>query len=215
VITVEDTGRGFPPEVAETIFEPFSQWDVDGHATGGLGIGLALARGIVGLHGGRVEASSSGPGKGSRFSVRLPAAQPLARADGARPEAIAGGRGCKVLVADDNRDAAETLARFLEACGHEVRIAHDGLAAIAECERFEPQVAVLDIGMPGADGYAVARRLRARDTARPRLIALTGWGQEHDRTRALAAGFDYHLTKPADPLAVNELIVKSCREAAM
>jgi PAS domain S-box-containing protein len=215
VITVEDTGRGFPPEIAETLFEPFSQWDVEGHSTGGLGIGLALARGIVGLHGGRVEAASAGQGKGSRFSVRLPAAQALARDEGERPKPIAQGRGCRVLVADDNRDAADTLARFLETCGHEVRTAHDGLAAIAECERFAPHVAVLDIGMPGADGYAVARRLRERDGARPRLIALTGWGQEHDRSRALAAGFDNHLTKPADPLAVHELIVKSCREAPM
>jgi len=214
-VTVEDSGRGFPPEMAEKIFEPFSQWNADGQATAGLGIGLALVRGIVVLHGGSVEAASAGPGKGSRFTVRLPAAQSVKLAGPARASSPAAGAGVKVLLADDNRDAADTLARVLAAYGHEVRVAYDGLSAIEECVRFAPHIAVLDVGMPGADGYEVARTLRERDHARPKLIALTGWGQEQDRSRALAAGFDHHLTKPADPQRVHELIVKTCTETQM
>jgi PAS domain S-box-containing protein len=213
VITVDDTGRGFPPEMAEKIFDAFSQWNAEGHATAGLGIGLALVRGIVGLHGGRVEATSSGPGKGSRFTVRLPAVQPAARGDAPRESRVSTRSGFKVLVADDNRDAADSLARVLGFYGHDVRVAYDGHAALAECASFAPHVAVLDVGMPGADGYEVARRLRDERAARPKLIALTGWGQESDRSRALAAGFDHHLTKPADPQSVHELIVKSCLDA--
>jgi two-component system CheB/CheR fusion protein len=215
VISIEDTGRGFPPELTELIFEPFSQWEADGHATGGLGIGLALVRGIVGLHGGSVEASSPGPGKGSRFSVRLPAAAEAPRSDAVRAQAIAPGGGFRVIIADDNRDAADTLSHILSAYGHEVRVAYDGVAALRLCAQFEPHAAVLDIGMPGADGYEVAQRLRQDHGARLRLIALTGWGQEQDLSRALAAGFDHHLTKPADPQAVHELIVKTCAELRM
>jgi CheY-like chemotaxis protein/anti-sigma regulatory factor (Ser/Thr protein kinase) len=196
LVTVEDTGRGFPAAMAERIFEPFTQWNADGQLGAGLGIGLALVRGIVNLHGGRVEASSAGPGKGSRFTVRLPAAQAVARASEAQRAPIAAS-GRKVLVADDNRDAADSLARILAAYGHDVRVAYDGHAALAECARFSPHVAVLDVGMPLADAW-------------PKLIALTGWGQDNDRHRALAAGFDHHLTKPADPESVHELIVKSC-----
>ena len=215
VVTVEDTGRGFPPEMAQKIFEPFSQWTAEGQASAGLGIGLALVRGIVELHGGRVEAASAGPGKGSRFLVRLPCAQAAAPAAPARVASGPDGAGVRVLVADDNRDAADSLARILAAYGHDVRVAYDGHAAIEECRRFVPHVAVLDVGMPGADGYQVARTLRSGDASRPKLIALTGWGQQQDRSRALGAGFDHHLTKPADPQAVHELIVKSCRNISM
>jgi CheY-like chemotaxis protein len=215
IVSVEDTGRGFPPEMAQRIFEPFSQWNAEGQTSAGLGIGLALVRGIVGLHGGRVEATSAGPGKGSRFVVRLPSAQSTAHAGAARVASASDGAGVKVLVADDNRDAADSLARILAAYGHDVRVAYDGRSALDECRRFAPQVAVLDIGMPGADGYEVARLLRNGGAASPKLIALTGWGQEQDRSRALAAGFDHHLTKPADPQSVHELIVKSCRKRLM
>ncbi|HWI37645.1 MAG TPA: PAS domain-containing protein [Burkholderiales bacterium] len=215
VVAVEDTGRGFPPAMAQKIFEPFSQWNAEGQASAGLGIGLALVRGIVELHGGRVEATSAGPGKGSRFVVRLPCAPSAAHAGAARVASAPDGTTVKVLVADDNRDAADTLARILATYGHDVRVAYDGHSAIEECRRFSPQVAVLDIGMPGADGYQVARTLRSDDASRPKLIALTGWGQEQDRSRALDAGFDHHLTKPADPQSVHELIVKSCRNTLM
>ena len=215
VVTIEDTGRGFPPEMAEKIFEPFSQWNAEGQTSAGLGIGLALVRGIVGLHGGRVEAASAGPGKGSRFVVRLPSTQAVARASPAHVARAPDAAGTRVLVADDNRDAADTLARILATYGHEVRVVYDGHAALDECERFAPHVAVLDVGMPGADGYEVARTLRNARGTRPKLIALTGWGQEADRNRAIDAGFDHHLTKPADPQSVHELIVKSCRKALM
>ncbi|HET7670099.1 MAG TPA: PAS domain-containing protein [Burkholderiales bacterium] len=208
VCTVADTGRGFPPELAEHLFDAFAQWDA-GHTTGGLGIGLALVRGIVALHGGSVGAQSDGAGKGSRFTVRLPSIE--AAVAPPAPAAPASGEACvRVLVADDNRDAADSLARLLGAYGHEVRVAYDGLSAIQLFDQFAPDVAVLDIGMPGADGYEVARRLRAKHGAAPHLIALTGWGQEHDRARALAEGFDKHLTKPADPAAVQALIVTFC-----
>jgi PAS domain S-box-containing protein len=215
VVMVEDTGRGFPPDMAEKIFEPFSQWHAEGQASAGLGIGLALVRGIVGLHGGRVDAASAGAGKGSRFVVRLPCAAMASQAGPARVLSPPDGAGVKVLIADDNRDAADSLARILAAYGHDVRVAYDGQAAIDECRRFAPQVAVLDVGMPGADGYQVARALRSGDASSPKLVALTGWGQEQDRSRALAAGFDHHLTKPADPQSVHELIVKSCRNIPM
>jgi PAS domain S-box-containing protein len=207
VLSVRDDGMGFPPELARQLFEPFAQWAPPEQAAAGLGIGLSLVRGIVELHGGTVSAASEGPGKGSRFEVRLPlsvAAQPgTPRASAAPPVASP---GVRVLVADDNRDAADTLCRILALYGHEVRSAYDGAAAIAVCESFQPHAAVLDIGMPGRSGYDVARELRARRGAKLRLIALTGWGTEGDVQRARDAGFDHHLTKPADPGLLNEMI---------
>ena len=207
VIAVSDNGMGFPPELAGSLFEAFAQWAPAEHAAAGLGIGLSLVRGIVELHGGTVSAASEGPGKGSRFEVRLPlavAAQPAApRASTAPPVAPP---GVRVLVADDNRDAADTLCRILALYGYEVRTAYDGAAALEVCESFQPHAAVLDIGMPGRNGYDVARELRARRGAKLRLIALTGWGTEGDVQRARDAGFDHHLTKPADPGVLNEMI---------
>ena len=213
-IVVEDTGRGFPPEMAERIFEPFSQWTPDAQSAGGLGIGLALVRGIVELHGGSVIAESRGPGTGSRFTVRLPVARRVAAAAPSdAPAAGAGGPGVKVLVADDNRDAADTLARLLALNGHDVRVAYDGVVAIELADAFEPQVAVLDIGMPRANGYEVAKALRRKYGDALRLVALTGWGQEHDRRHAIEAGFNEHVTKPADPQVLNALIRESLKSA--
>jgi PAS domain S-box-containing protein len=207
VIVVRDNGIGFPPELARQLFEPFAQWAPSEHATGGLGIGLSLVRGIVELHGGTVSAASEGPGRGSRFEVRMPlaaAGQATApRAPAARPVAPP---GVRVLIADDNRDAADTLGRILSLYGYEVRTAYDGSAALEVCETFRPHAAVLDIGMPVRTGYDVARVLRARRGAELRLIALTGWGSEDDVQRAREAGFDHHLTKPADPRMLNEMI---------
>jgi CheY-like chemotaxis protein/two-component sensor histidine kinase len=207
LIAVSDDGMGFPPELARSLFEAFAQWAPAEHAAAGLGIGLSLVRGIVELHGGTVSAASEGPGKGSRFEVRLPlsvAAQPATpRASSAPPVALP---GVRVLVADDNRDAADTLCRILALYGYEVRSAYDGAAALEVCESFQPHAAVLDIGMPGRSGYDVARELRARRGAKLRLIALTGWGTEGDVQRARDAGFDHHLTKPADPRVLNEMI---------
>ncbi len=206
LITVTDDGIGFPSDLARQLFEPFAQWAPAEHAAAGLGIGLALVRGIVELHGGTANASSEGPGKGSRFEVRLPLAvgQPAAaRATKAVPMAQP---GVRVLVADDNRDAADTLCRLLSLYGYEVRAAYDGSAALEVCESFRPHAAVLDIGMPGRNGYEVARSLRERRGKELRLVALSGWGSESDVQRARDAGFDEHLTKPADPALLNEML---------
>jgi PAS domain S-box-containing protein len=207
LITVTDDGMGFPPEMAQQLFEPFAQWAPVQHAAAGLGIGLSLVRGIVELHGGSAIAASAGPGKGSRFEVRLPLA-PLSvpAAPRAASSTAAAPPGVRVLVADDNRDAADTLCRILALYGYEVRCAYDGAGALEICESFRPQVAVLDIGMPVLNGYELARELRARHGGKLRLIALTGWGGEADVRRAREAGFDHHVTKPADPATLNEVI---------
>ena len=176
-------------------------------AASGLGIGLSLVRGIAELHGGTASAASGGQGKGSRFEVRLPLdvdghfAEP--RGPGAPPMAPP---GMRVLVADDNRDAADSLCRILSLYGYEVRAAYDGGAALQVCESFRPHVAVLDIGMPGQNGYDVARRLRERRGADLRLVALSGWGSEADVQRSRDAGFDQHFTKPVDPAMLNQIL---------
>ena len=206
VIAVTDNGAGFPPELALQLFEPFAQWAPAEHSAAGLGIGLSLVRGIVELHGGSASAASEGRGKGSRFEVRLPLAAggqaAEVRAPGAPPKAPP---GVRVLVADDNRDAADSLCRILSLYGYEVRAAYDGSAALEVCESFRPHAAVLDIGMPGQSGYDVARRLRERG-ADLRLVALSGWGGEADVQRSRDAGFDQHFTKPIDPAMLNEVL---------
>jgi PAS domain S-box-containing protein len=205
-IAVRDSGAGLAPEMLDRAFDTFVH--APGAATaaageGGLGIGLSLVRGLVELHGGHVAARSDGPGRGATFLVELPldataAATPPPAPRPAAPSTPSAGR--RVLVADDNRDAAATLALLLELEGHEVRVAHDGREALDAFEAFGPEVALLDIGMPGLDGYAVAREVRARaPQPRPLLVAITGWGQAHDRARAADAGYDLHLTKPVDP----------------
>ena len=213
VVSVQDNGIGFTPEVAGRLFEPFAQLTSPTERShGGLGIGLSLVQGIVALHGGKVEARSAGPGKGSEFIVRLPLpAQPGPadeRGPGAERPKAAPASGVKVLVADDNRDAADSLERILSLYGYEVHVAYDGKAALDVESAFQPRVAVLDIGMPGANGFEVARAIRQRRNGSVTLIALTGWGQEGDRRRAMDAGFDYHLTKPVDPEALNDLLVE-------
>jgi CheY-like chemotaxis protein len=171
------------------------------HTAGGLGIGLALAKGIVELHGGRIEAVSGGPGMGSRFTVRLPnvLAVPanVARAENKSNGSMAPGK--RILLADDNRDAAESLAILLRLEGHEVELAHDGEAALQCFAQRRPDVALLDIGMPKANGYEVARQIRATAGAEVMLIAVTGWAQDSDKAQSKAAGFDHHLTKPIEP----------------
>ena len=210
LFTVLDNGIGFPPERAQQIFEPFSQIAPAEQSATGLGIGLSLVRGLVELHGGSVRAVSEGPGRGSRFEVRLPLA---ASAEPAAPRAravdVAAPLGVRVLIADDNRDAADTLCRLLALYGYEVRSVYDGDAALDVCESFRPHVAVLDIGMPLKSGYDVARELRARYGAGIRLVALTGWGTDADVQRARDAGFDHHLTKPVDPQDLNAVISSS------
>jgi PAS domain S-box-containing protein len=201
VISVIDSGIGIPGESLESVFDMFSQVGRNmQHAQGGLGIGLSLVRQLVGLHGGTVAASSEGAGKGSTFVVRLPldleTAPAGSGADG--PEAAATARKTfRILVADDNVDAATTLASLLEMYGHDLRVAHDGPQGLQIAEQFHPEIVFLDIGMPGMTGYEVARRLRQmKALARSTIVAVSGWGTKDDRTRAEEAGFDMHFTKP-------------------
>ena len=178
-----------------------------GHSEGGLGIGLALVHGLTELHGGIVEAKSEGLGRGSEFIVKLPIVAPGAveapPADAPAPAPI----GRRVLVADDNQDAADSLAMILEMAGHDVRVVHDGQSAVSAAQSFRPETVLLDIGMPQLNGYDVARALRQEPWgAGITLIALTGWGQESDRQKAMNAGFNHHLTKPVDPAMLESLI---------
>ena len=218
-ITVRDNGVGLAAGDRERIFDMFSQLDAaaGGRAAQGLGIGLALVRGLVELHGGRVGVDSDGPGRGSTFRVELPLAvvdagapaptTPTVWSTSIAAPAAPAERGQRVLVADDNVDAAQTLAMLLQLHGHDTRVAHDGRAALAAFAAFAPDVALLDIGMPELNGFQVAERIRAQPRgADVRLVALTGWGQDHDRREALAAGFDRHFTKPVDPDALLRLI---------
>ena len=201
-IDVIDSGIGIEPALLPRVFEMFSQMQGSlDRAEGGLGIGLALVRGLVELHGGHVGAQSGGLGQGSRFTVRLPllpGAQPPARDSADVPQTIQP-RSARILVADDNRDAAASLATLLSLDGHDVRVANDGAQALVEAEAFRPDIALLDIGMPKRNGYEVARAIRAASWAlQPVLVAVTGWGQSEDKRRALEAGFDRHFTKPLD-----------------
>jgi PAS domain S-box-containing protein len=215
VFEVTDNGIGIPEDALPYIFDMFSQ--VKGaHPShgGGLGIGLALAKGLVALHGGTIEARSGGRGSGSTFRVTLPGLQ-MATTEAAQGPTIEPA-GCRrrVLVVDDNRDAADSLGMLLGLSGHEVRVAHGGIEAVRMAEQFRPDVCILDIGMPEMDGYDVARALRAEPWGNVIcLIALTGWGQPGDKARAAAAGFDHHLTKPIDPHRV-EAVIRGARQPA-
>ena len=201
VIEVADDGIGIAPHRLDDVFEMFSQGETKAHGgTPGLGIGLAVVRSLVGLHGGTVRAYSAGAGQGTRIRVTLPAlAQSAQAAVAAAPAADGSTRGLRVLLADDNADAANLLALLLEAEGHAVHTAFDGISAMALADTQRPDVMVLDIGMPGANGYEVARWVREQPWgAAVRLVAVTGWGHEHDGGRALDAGFDVRLVKPVD-----------------
>ena len=209
VITVTDTGIGVPPEFLPTMFDLFTQ--VQGkleREQGGLGIGLALVRRLVEMHGGTVTARSDGHGCGTEVTVRLPVA--VTRAIGsAAPEPAAPPvvPPRRVLIADDNRDAAEALSLRLQLAGHEVRVVHDGVEAVSAAEAFSPEVVLLDLGMPRMDGYAAARKMRTSPWRRKAtLIALTGWGQQEDRDRSAAAGFDLHLVKPVGEVELFEAL---------
>ena len=218
VVTVRDNGVGIAPDMLAAVFEMFTQVarSIE-RANGGLGIGLSLVQRLVELHGGAVSAHSAGVGLGSSFAVRLPLMlAPLVASPGLAQAADAarngGQRGAqagalRVLVADDNVDAAATLAALLEIAGHTVRVVHDGAAAVEEAARFRPDLAFLDIGMPFMDGYEAARRLRQLPALEGvMLVALTGWGTEEDRARSRAAGFDRHLLKPALPDDVDAVL---------
>ena len=203
VIEVRDTGVGISPEMLSHVFELFTQVDTSiERASGGLGIGLSLVRALVGLHGGSVRAESDGRGKGSVFTVRLPSAigeEPSGEPEQEPARDRAEPRRARILVVDDNVDSAKGMSRLLVSSGHEVETAHDGRTALEMARRFRPEVVLLDIGLPGMDGYQVAEKLRQEDCGRVAiLVAITGYAQEKDRDRSRGAGFDHHLAKPVD-----------------
>ena len=215
VVSVRDNGMGIPAEMLDHIFEPFAQLDRSyERPDAGLGIGLTLTKRLIDLHGGRIEARSAGRGKGTEFLIHLPAiaavpAKPATprRAD---PELSV---SCRVLIADDNHDAAVSLSILLQSMGHDTRVVHDGIEALEEAELFRPDVVLLDIGMPRLDGYETARRMAHQPwAATSQIVAVTGWGQETDRQRAKDAGFHRHLVKPVDLDALREVMSQGCEQ---
>jgi PAS domain S-box-containing protein len=210
VIRVRDTGVGIDATLLPLIFEPFVQAERSlARSQGGLGVGLTLVRRLVELHGGTVSASSPGPGQGSEFVVRLPALLDGDDELAARPERLSRGSTAprRVLVVDDNVDAAESAAMLLRFLGHEVAMAHDGFAALEMVRDFRPEIVLLDLGLPGMSGYDVARTLRALPENKGLVIAaVTGYGQEEDRRRSKEAGIDYHLTKPLAPQTLTAFV---------
>jgi two-component system, chemotaxis family, CheB/CheR fusion protein len=210
VVRVSDNGAGISPELLPQIFDLFVQEERSlDRSQGGLGIGLTLVRSLVERHGGRVEVASEGPGRGSEFTVRLPLlpASPGVEPSSARDSREAGTAAARLLLVEDNLDAAEALGELLRMWGHEVHVAHDGASALRLAAAERPDVLLLDIGLPGMDGYEVARRLRATPGfERVKLVALTGYGQESDRQRASEAGFNHHLVKPVDLERLRDLL---------
>jgi signal transduction histidine kinase/ActR/RegA family two-component response regulator len=209
VISVRDNGGGISRELLPRVFDLFAQAPGHRHGKGGLGIGLTLVRSMVELHGGTVEARSEGPRHGSEFILRLPleGVGPVPSREPVAAAAEVPSR--RVLVVDDNRDGADSLGVLLALLGVEARTAHDGTAALVALDEFRPSAILLDIGMPGMDGYEVAQRVRQHPYGRDViLVALTGFGQERDRQLAVEAGFDHHLVKPLDFQALRELLTR-------
>src|SRR5690606_4195638 len=219
-LTVSDDGIGIPAEKLERVFEMFEQVDrsLERNAKG-LGLGLTLVKSLVEMHGGSVEARSDGLGRGSSFTVRVPIVrrapretqlfgEAAAAVDGAAREVPAGSaaRRRRVLIVDDNVDAASMLSRLVSLLGHETCVALDGLKALEAMPAFHPDIVLLDIGMPGMNGYDVARRIRESGGAQPVLVALTGWGQVKDKQRAAEAGFDHYLVRPVERAALQTLL---------
>ncbi len=210
-ISIADSGIGITKDELPRLFDRFYQSQRRGaRFLGGLGIGLALVRRLVELHGGTVEARSEGPGRGSEFVVRLPiTGAPAADSSGSTDATLehAARARKRVLIVDDNADGADSLGRLLESLGHEAAMEYDGHAALERAKAFAADVILLDLGMPGLDGFEICRRLRASDSPhRPRIVAMTGWGREGDRARTAAAGFDAHLVKPIDLAALTRLL---------
>ncbi len=214
VITVRDSGIGMDEELLPNVFDVFTQADRNlDRSQGGLGIGLSLVRDLTELHGGSVAAFSDGVGKGSRFEVRIPALQevPALETDNSdkTPEIIDAVVPRRILIVEDNVDAASSLATLLRAMGHTVHAAHDGVAAVEAIPMLRPEIVILDIGLPEMDGYQVARHLRETFRNDLILIALTGYGSEEARKKALEVGFDHHLVKPVDPVVLQQLLKTS------
>ncbi|MDP9120800.1 MAG: MEKHLA domain-containing protein [Acidobacteriota bacterium] len=214
LVTVEDTGIGIPASALPSIFDMFSQVDRSiERSTGGLGIGLALVKGVVEMHGGTVEAASPGEGRGSTFTLRLPIRQDRTEAlpeepAAARPDSAAGSKR-RILVVDDNRDSATSMAMMLQLLGNEIRTAEDGIEAVELAEQFRPQVILMDIGMPRLNGYEATRRIREQPWGRDmKVIALTGWGQDIDRQKSSEAGCEGHLVKPINWPDLEKLLIE-------
>ena len=216
-ICVKDNGEGIPTEMIDKVFNMFTQVDAGARAQGGLGIGLTLARTLVHLHGGSIEAKSGGRGQGCEFLIRLPVAHAVsasASAAAVHHEKPVNGKLRRVLVVDDNYDAADSLGMLLQYLGAEAMTVHDGKAALDAARAFQPGVMLLDLGMPGMSGWEVARRVREDPSLRhTTLVALTGWGQREDRRRTQEAGFDYHLVKPADLPTLQSILASREDEA--
>jgi CheY-like chemotaxis protein len=207
VLTVTDSGVGIAAEVLPRVFDLFTQGvSSSGGAQAGLGIGLALARRLVEMHGGTIEAASDGSGRGSTFTIRFTGA--VVASSSPSPEAPPRAREVarRVMVIDDNRDAADLTAMLVSELGGESAVAYDGESGLAVVERFHPDIVLLDLGMPGIDGYETCRRIRRRYGPELRVIAVTGWAQEQDKNRAMLAGFDAHMTKPIDPATLGQLL---------
>lgn len=207
VIRVRDTGKGIPPNMLQKIFHLFIQVDQSlDRSEGGLGLGLTLVQMIVEHHGGTVTAKSEGLGKGSEFIVCLPLIPKKAAEADSRPRTSFSDQPRKILVVDDNEDAANSIGKLMRRIGHDVRITYDGISALEIAREFQPEVILLDIGLPGIDGYETARRFRADFPANILLIALSGYGQEEDRQKTKAAGFNFHLIKPFDTQELRDII---------
>jgi len=200
IISVKDTGVGMDADTLARIFDIFNQADHSiARSREGLGLGLALVKGLVELHGGEVSAASDGVGRGSEFTIRLPLAEPLSPRLPIKQNGFLKVRPYRILVIEDNRTAASSIQMFLSELGHEVEIANNGPAGISIAERIKPEVVLCDIGLPGVDGYEVARRLRQnKELGKIYLVAVSGYGQEQDKRRALEAGFNAHFAKPVD-----------------
>ncbi len=211
VIAVRDNGRGIDSQLLPRVFDLFEQGarTID-RSQGGLGLGLAIVKNLVALHGGSVSAASDGVGRGSVFTVRLPLLDRAAQIDTKRSEhpPSVTPTGLRVLIVDDNQDGADMLEEALRTMGHTTRVAYDGPQALSAASEFQPDIALLDIGLPVMDGYEVAQKLREMLNGGPELIALTGYGQESDRARARAAGFSALLVKPVEMAKLASLLVR-------
>jgi CheY-like chemotaxis protein len=223
IISVRDTGIGIAPPELPRIFDMFVQLgDQRSRAAGGLGIGLSLARSIIEMHGGTIEATSQGPGRGTEFIVRVPAVEPdeetvVDDADrGADAQSKRRVRRRRILVVDDNDDALESVASLLRLAGHEVLTAGSGRQALEKAQSNRPEIILLDIGMPEMDGYEVVRRIRSQPWGQHIfIVALTGWGQKKDKQHAIEAGFNAHLTKPADAESIERLLMEQSMVASL
>jgi CheY-like chemotaxis protein len=207
-VTVTDNGAGIEPVLLPHLFDLYRQGaDVERHGNAGLGLGLTIVRRLVELHSGRVKAQSAGHGKGTRITIELPLSEPATATTGAEAGASTAERTPRVLVVDDNVDAAEAIAMLLQFSGYDIQVAHDPQSALDVAARARPDVVLLDIGLPGMTGYEVAQRMRENGATRhAKIVALTGYGQEQDNEQAKAAGFSAYLVKPVDADQLTALV---------